>query len=82
MATRYGVETKMKAGYVLKETIAYFGPQGLGLKVTNRTLTSVRLEAGSSFVEVEVRVGKPTDVDIVLHEWEQQAVKFMKRIKK
>jgi hypothetical protein len=26
MATRYGVQTKMKAGDVLKATIAYFGP--------------------------------------------------------
>lgn len=75
----------MKAGDVLEETVAYFGPAGLGLQVTKRTLTSVRLEGGGGFVQVQVRVGEPepgtTDVDLVLDEWEQHALLFMKKIK-
>ncbi len=82
MATRYGTQTKMKAGDVLQETIAYFGPEGLGLHVTQRTLISIRLEGSGGFVEVTAHPGKPTDVDIVLHEWEQHAAKFMTKIKK
>jgi hypothetical protein len=82
MATRYGVQTKMKAGDVLKATIAYFGPEGLGLQVTQRSLISVRLEGGGGFVEVSVRPGQPTDVDLALHEWEQHAATFMRKIKK
>lgn len=82
MATRYGVQTKMKAGDVLKQTIAYFGPEGLGLQLTERTLTGVRLEGGGGFVEVRVRPGSPTDVDLVLHEWEQHAVRYMREINK
>lgn len=81
MATRYGLRTGMKAGEVLKEAVAYFGPDGLGLQVTSRSLTSVRLEGSGGFVEVQVRVGDPTGVDLVLHEWEQQAKPFMNRIR-
>jgi hypothetical protein len=82
MAIRYGVHTGLKAGEVLKEAVAYFGPGGLGLQVTSRSLTSVRLEGSGGFVEVQVHVGDPTEVDLVLHEWEQQAKPFMKRIRK
>lgn len=82
MATRYGLQTKMKAGDVLKQSIAYFGPEGLGLQVARRTLTGVRLEGSGGFVEVQVQAGKPTEVDLVIHEWEQHAVKFMRSIKK
>jgi len=82
MATRYGVETKMRAGDVLKTTVAYFGPDGLGLHVTQRGLTGVRLELGTSYVEVHARPGRPTQVEIILHEWERNAPEFMGRIKK
>jgi hypothetical protein len=82
MATRYGVQTKMKAGDVLRASVAYFGPEGLGLQVTQRTLVGVRLEGGGGFVEVHVRPGKPTDVDLVVHEWERHAAPFMHKIKK
>ncbi len=80
MATRYGAATRMKAGDVLKQTVKYFGPEGLGLQVTSRTLTSVRLEGGGGFVEVQVRVGPQTDVDMVLHEWEAHASTFLQAI--
>jgi hypothetical protein len=82
MATRYGVLTGMKAGDVLKEAIAYFGPEGLGLQVTGRSLTSVRLEGSGGFVEVQVRVGDPTEVELLLHEWEWHAEPFADRIRK
>jgi hypothetical protein len=82
MATRYGVDTRMKVGDVLKTTVAYFGPDGLGLHVTQRGLTGVRLEEGTSYVQVHARPGKPTQVDIILHEWEHTAPEFMRKIKK
>lgn len=82
MATRYGTETRMKAGEVLKEAMSYFGPQGLGLDVASRTLTGVRLEGGGGYVEVQVRVGRRTEVDVVMHEWEAHAAEFLARIHK
>ncbi|HSJ53607.1 MAG TPA: hypothetical protein VLC52_07630 [Anaerolineae bacterium] len=82
MATRYGAETRMKAGEVLKETVHFFGPEGLGLQVTSRTLTSVRLEGSGGYVEVQVRVGPRTEVDVVLHEWEAHAPAFLREIHK
>jgi hypothetical protein len=82
LATRYGTETRMKAGEVLAQTMRYFGPEGLGLQVTSRTLTSVRLEGGGGYVEVHVRVGPRTDVDAVIHEWEAHAPAFLAEIHK
>jgi hypothetical protein len=82
MATRYGVETKIRTGDVLKRTVAYFGPDGLGLHVTQRGLTGVRLEKGTGYVEVSARPGRPTQVDIILHEWEHTAPDFMSKIKR
>jgi hypothetical protein len=82
VATRYGTETRMKAGDVLKQTVRYFGPEGLGLQVTGRTLTSVRLEGSGGYVEVHVRVGPRTDVDLILHEWEAHAAAFLRKIRK
>lgn len=82
MATRYGTETRMKAGDVLKQTVRYFGPEGLGLEVTSRTLTSVRLEGSGGYVEVLVRVGPRTEVDAVIHEWEAHASAFLREIHK
>lgn len=82
MTTRYGVETKMKAGDVLKATVAYFGPRGLGLEITQRGLTGVRLEKGSGFVQVQARPGRPTEVEIIAHEWEHDTVAFMPKIAK
>ena len=80
MATRYGAETRMKAGDVLKEAVQYFGPEGLGLEVTSRTLTGVRLEGGGGYVEVQVHIGPPTEVDVVIHEWEAHASSFLRAI--
>jgi hypothetical protein len=82
MATRYGTETRMKAGDVLKQAVRYFGPEGLGLEVTSRTLTGIRLEGGGGYVDVQVRVGPPTEVDVVLHQWEAHAPAFLQRIHK
>ncbi|MDD3828285.1 MAG: hypothetical protein GX597_10605 [Anaerolineaceae bacterium] len=82
MATRYGAETRMKAGDVLKETVRFFGPEGLGLQVASRTLTGVRLEGGGGYVDVQVRVGPRTEVDLVIHQWEAHAADFLRRIHK
>jgi len=72
----------MKAGDVLKKTVRYFGPDGLGLAVTSRTLTSVRLEGSGGYVEVQVHVGPRTEVDVVIHEWEAHASAFLREIHK
>jgi hypothetical protein len=82
MPTRYGVETRMKVGDVLKTTVSFFGPAGLGMHVTQRGLTGVRLEEGASYVQVQARPGSPTEVEIILHEWEHIAPEFMRKIKK
>ncbi len=82
MATRYGAETRIKAGDVLKEAVRFFGPEGLGLQVADRTLTGVRLEGGGGYVDVQVRVGPQTEVDVVIHEWEAHAADFLRRIHK
>lgn len=82
MATRYGAETRMKAGDVLKEAVRFFGPDGLGLQVISRTLTGVRLEGSGGYVDVQVRVGPRTEVDMVIHEWETHAADFLRQIHK
>ena len=82
MATRYGTETRMKAGDVLKQAIDYFGPEGLGLELASRTLTGVRLQGGGGYVDVQVRVGPKTEVDLVIHEWEGHAADFVRKIQK
>jgi hypothetical protein len=85
MAKSYGVKTKLKADEIFSRTISYFGPGGLGLSVTEESPCCIRLEGGGGFVEVHVSSvsdGEPTEVDLVLHEYEQHAIPFMRKIKK
>ncbi len=82
MATSYGLTTKMKAPEILAQTVAYFGPDGLGLRVTEQGPCCLHLEGGAGFVDLRVSETGPVEVELVLHELENHAVSFMRTIKK
>jgi hypothetical protein len=74
--------TKTKPEDVKKRAIAFFGPKGLGLKITSEEACSVCLVGGGGDVRVAAaREEKGTKVDIETREWEPQAKDFMALLK-
>jgi hypothetical protein len=67
---------------VIKRVIRFFGPKGLGLKITTEEADHVYLEGGGGFVEARVYKGpKGSKLDVETREWESQAKDLMFTIK-
>lgn len=82
MTTSYGLVTRMKVPDIFAKAIAYFGPEGLGLAVTEQGPCCLHLEGGGGFVDLRVSEDNPVEVELVLHELENHAARFMRTIKK
>ncbi len=82
MTTSYGLVTRMKVPDIFAKTIAYFGPGGLGLTLTEQGPCCLHLEGGGGFVDLRVSEGNPVEVELVLSELEYHAAPFMRIIKK
>ena len=78
---RLGKETKLSGEQVLERAIAFFGEQGQGLSITERSSRHVSLEGCGGFVTVEVRQENgATKVDVSTREWETQAKGFIRKL--
>jgi hypothetical protein len=74
--------TFLKPEDVVKRAINFFGPKGLGLKITNEESCSVCLEGGGGDVRITAAAAtKGTTVDVETREWESQAKDFMAVLK-
>jgi hypothetical protein len=74
------IETKTKLNPVkaISKAIAFFGPEGLGLKVTDQSADYVHFEGGGGSVELNARAEeKKTRVELVSQEWEYQVKEFI-----
>ena len=75
-------KTKLKPEEVVKKAVAYFGPGGYGLTVTNKTDTCVSFQGGGGGVDISTCAeDKGTSVDFETREWEIQVKEFARNIK-
>lgn len=76
-----GKESKLSPTKVLEKAIEFFGPDGVGLEVTEQDGGCARFEGGGGYVFVQVcEKEKGTEVDLEAREWEYQAKQFMREI--
>ena len=80
---KLSTETKLAGAEVIKRAVAYFGPSGLGLKVTEQLDESVMFEGGGGGVAVETGPGEKgkTAVDLSSREWDFQIQQFLEKIR-
>ncbi len=80
---RLSTETKLASAEVIRQAVDFFGPSGLGLKVTEQNDETVSFEGGGGGIAVEAAAGEKgkTNVDIASREWDFQAQQFIEKIR-
>lgn len=74
-------KTKSQPADVLKKALGFFGPDGLGMKVSEQGETYVSFEGTGGYVTVNVFTdSKGASVDLKTQEWEYQVREFAKKI--
>jgi hypothetical protein len=76
-------KSKLSPEEAVKRAVAFFGPGGLGMKITEQTPTCAYFRGtGENYVNVTTCVeGKGTSVEVESREWDQEAKEFMRKIK-
>jgi hypothetical protein len=78
-----GKETKRSAAQVLEQAIDFFGPNGVGLEITQQEATHVQFQGGGGYVAVRVQPQQDRgkhEVEIESREWENDAKRFLGEI--
>lgn len=79
---RMAAKTSMSPEEAIKRAVAFFGPGGYGLEVTEQSAGYACFEGGGGRVEVSVlSQGKDTSLELVSQEWEYQVKEFLNTIK-
>jgi hypothetical protein len=76
-------ESNWSSQRVLEEAVRYFGPEGLGLQVTEVAATSASFVGGGGCIQVEIGTlvqDKPTTVEVRTDEWYYHAKRFLDQI--
>ncbi len=78
----YSVRTKLSPEVALERVIHTFGPEGLGLTLSQQTEAYVVLEGGGGHVAAVVRPtdDQRTEVDIETREWDYHVQRFIGKI--
>jgi hypothetical protein len=75
---RIETKTKLNPDKTISKAVAFFGPGGLGLKVTGQSADYVHFEGGGGSVELNVCAEeKKTKVELVSQEWDYQVKEFI-----
>jgi hypothetical protein len=75
---RIEAKTKLNPDKAISKAVAFFGPGGLGLKITDQSADHVHFEGGGGSVELNVCTEeKKTKVELVSQEWEYQVKEFV-----
>ncbi len=75
--------SKLTPAEVVDKAVAFFGPGGLGLEVTDRAECCVRLEGGGGYVFVEAAEDKNEKgslAEVESREWEYHVRRFLERV--
>ena len=77
---RYGVKTHKSPEEIIQQAIAFFGKDGLGLEVTDRSPCCASFQGGGGHVSVAVDEGEKTEVELVTREWDYDVKRFVRQI--
>jgi hypothetical protein len=77
---RYGVKTNTSPQEVIQQAIDFFGKDGVGLDVTDRSLCCASFQGGGGHVSVTVNEGAKTEVELVTREWDYDVKQFIRQI--
>jgi len=80
---RMGKETKLDSAELIAKAVAYFGPEGLGLEIEERSSCCARFAGGGGYVFVQGNEDEsPGGMEVIVEgrEWENQIRQFMGRI--
>jgi hypothetical protein len=80
---RLGKESKFAPTEVLDRAVAFFGSDGVGLKLVNQDACCARFEGAGGYVYVQaadVDDQEGSDVSIEGREWEHQIKQFIQQI--
>jgi len=76
-------ESKLVPSKVIDKAVAFFGPRGWGLEVTDRAECCAHFEGGGGHVSVqatEKEKGKGSEVTVESREWEHAAKEFLAKV--
>ena len=77
----YSVETKLSPDQAMEKAVAYFGPGGVGLEVTEQGDCCASFVGGGGHVRVTVAAGDPrTTVALETREWDYDVRQFMRQV--
>jgi len=77
---RYGVETNKSPEEIIQQAVNFFGKDGVGLEVTDRSPCCASFEGGGGHVSVTVNQGEKTEVELVTREWDYDVKRFVRQI--
>ena len=77
---RYGVQTKLSPQEIIQKAAAFFGKEGVGLEITDRSRCCVSFQGGGGHVSVTVNEGEQTEVELVTREWDYDVKRFVRQI--
>jgi hypothetical protein len=77
---RYGVNTKLSPEEIIQKAVGFFGKDGVGLEVTDRSRCCAYFEGGGGHVRVKVSEGKTTEVELVTREWDYDVKRFVRKV--
>ncbi len=80
--SRYGKETKLEPEEVLRRAEAFFGDDGLGLKIVEQSECCLSFEGSGGHVTISAARCDPekTEVDLETREWDYQVKSFMENL--
>lgn len=77
---RYGVKTNKSPEEIIQQALDFFGEDGVGLKVMNRSPCCASFEGGGGHVSVTVTEGEQTEIGLVTREFDYDVKQFMRQI--
>jgi hypothetical protein len=65
---------------VIQKAVDFFGKDGVGLEVMDRSRCCAQFEGGGGHVSVTVSEGDKTEVELVTREWDYDVKQFVRQI--
>ena len=82
---RYGIETKLNPADAIDAAVAYFGPDGVGLKIQDQGNNCVTFAGNQGYVSVsacqpEDGSSAGSELELETREWDYDVKHFMSKI--
>jgi hypothetical protein len=77
----YSVRTRLSPDQVIERAVLAFGPEGLGLEISERDACCVTFLGGGGHITITPAAGEGrTTVDLETREWDYHVKRFMREI--